>query len=78
MTTDDIELLAKGTTPGNMLKLYWRLKLQTFTILSILWTFVPVLRLGRSGLKDMGNKLASKLKPLLDIYDILVPSYARR
>ena len=67
LTIDDIQLLAKGRTLGNMLKLFWRLKGQTFTILGILWMFAPLLRLGPSGLKDMGNKLMSKWKPLLDL-----------
>ena len=68
LTIDDIQLLAKGRTPGNMLKLFLRLKGQTFTILAILWMFAPLLRLGPSGLKDMGNKLTSKWKPLLDLF----------
>jgi len=63
----DIQLLAEGRTRGKMLKLLWRLKGQTFTILGILWMFAPLLRLGRSGLKDMGNKLTSQLKPLLGL-----------
>ena len=68
LTIDDIQLLAKGRTLGNMLKLFWRLKGQTFTILGILWMFAPLLRLGPSGLRDMGNKLTSKWKPLLDLF----------
>lgn len=68
LTTDDLQLLAKGRTLGNMLRLFWRLKGQTFTILGILWMFAPLLRLGPSGLKDMANKLSSKWKPLLDLF----------
>jgi hypothetical protein len=68
LTTDDIQLLAEGRTPGNMLRLFWRLKGQTFTILGIVCTFMPLLRLGPSGLKDMGNKLTSRWKPLLDLF----------
>jgi hypothetical protein len=30
--------------------------------------FAPLLLLGPSGLKDMRNKLTSKLKPLLDLF----------
>ncbi len=67
LTIDDIQLLAKGRTIGNMLKLFWRLKGQMFTILGILWMFMPLLQLGPSGLKDIGNKLTSKWKPLLDL-----------
>jgi hypothetical protein len=59
--------LAKGRTIGNMLKLFWRLKGQTFTILGILWMFMPLLQLGPSGFKVRGNKLTSKWKPLLDL-----------
>jgi hypothetical protein len=68
LTIADIQLLAKGPKPGNMLKLLWRLKGQMFTILGILCMFMPLLRLGPSGLKDMGNKLTSKWKPLLDLF----------
>ena len=68
LTIDDIQLLVKGRTLGNMLRLFWRLKGQTFTMLGILWMFAPLLRLGPSGLKDMGNKLTSKWKPLLDLF----------
>ena len=68
LTIDDLQLLAKGRSLGNMLKLFWRLKGQTFTILSILYMFAPLLRLRPSGLKDMGNKLTSKWKPLLDLF----------
>ena len=68
VTIDDIQLLAQDRTPGNMARLLWRLKGQTFTILGMFWMFVPLLRLGPSGLKDMGNKLTSKWKPLLDVF----------
>ena len=67
LTIDDIELLTKGLTIVNMLKLYWRMKSQTFTILGITWMFLPLLQLGSSKSKDMGNKLTSKWKPLLDV-----------
>lgn len=68
LTIDDIQLLAQGRNLGNMLRLFWRLKGQTFTILGILWMFAPLLRLGPFGLKDMDNKLTSKWKPLLDLF----------
>ncbi|MFC1924602.1 hypothetical protein ACFLXA_04490 [Chloroflexota bacterium] len=67
LTIDDAQLLAQSPTLGNMLKFSWRLKGQMFTMLSILWMFAPFLRLGPSGLKDMGNKLTSQSKPLLDL-----------
>ena len=68
LTIDDIQLLAKGRSLGNMLKLFWRLKGQMLTILGILWMFAPLLRLEPSELKDMGNKMTSKWKPLLDLF----------
>ena len=68
LTTDDLQLLAKGRSPGNTLKLFWRLKGQMFTLLGIVWMFMPLLRLGPSGLKNMGSKLTSKWKPLLDLF----------
>lgn len=68
LTTDDIMLLAKGRSPGNMLKIGWRLKGQMLTIISILWMFGPLLRLGPSIINDMGNDLDSRTKPLLDVF----------
>lgn len=68
LTIKDVQLLAKGLTLGNMLGLFWRLRGQTFTILGILWMFAPLLLLGPSGLKDMGNKMTSRWKPLLDLF----------
>ena len=68
LTTNDIPLLAKGPNFVNMVKLIWRFKGQMSTILGIMWMFMPLLLLGRSGLKDMGNKLTSRWKPLLDIF----------
>jgi hypothetical protein len=68
LTIEDIQLMAKGRNLGNMLRLLWHLKGQMFTILGILWIFAPLLRLGPSGLKDIGNKLTSRWKPLLDLF----------
>jgi hypothetical protein len=68
LTTADIQLLAKGPSPGTTLRLFWRFKGQTFTLLSIVWMFMPLLRLGPSGLREMGNKLTSRWKPLLDLF----------
>jgi hypothetical protein len=68
LTTDDLQLLAKGRSRGNMLKLFWRFKGQMFTVLGIIWMFMPLLRLGPSGLKNMGSKLTAKWKPLLDFF----------
>ena len=68
LTTDDIQLLARGRSLGNTLRLFWRFKGQMFTMLGIVWMFMPLLRLGPSGLKDMRDKLTSRWKPLLDIF----------
>jgi hypothetical protein len=68
LTTDDIPLLAGGRSLGNTLRLLWRFKGQMFTMLGIVWMFMPLLRLGPSGLREMGNKLTSKWKPLLDVF----------
>jgi hypothetical protein len=68
LTVEDIQLLARGRSPGNMLRLSWRLKGQMFTILGILWMFRPLLLLGPASLKDMGHKLTSRWKPLLDLF----------
>ena len=67
LTTDDLQLVAEGRTLGNMLRLIWRLKSQLFTILRILLIFWPFLRLGPAELRDMGNKMKSHFKPLLDL-----------
>ncbi len=67
LAMDDLQLLAEGQTLGNMLRLVWRLKGQTFTILGILRMFGPLLRLGPAGLRDLRNKMASRFKPLLDL-----------
>ncbi|MFC1924804.1 2-hydroxyacyl-CoA dehydratase subunit D [Chloroflexota bacterium] len=67
LTIDDIQLLAKGRSLGNMLKLSWRLKRQMFTILRIFWMVRPLLRLRATISKDMGNQLTAKYKPLLDL-----------
>lgn len=66
LTVDDLQLLAEGQTLGNMLRLLWRLKAQIFTILRLLWMFVPFLLLGPGRLKDLGKKAATHFKPLLD------------
>ena len=68
LTADHIQLLAKGPGLGNALKLLWSFKGQMFTIISIMFMFMPLIKLGPSELKDMGNKLTEKWKPLLDIF----------
>jgi len=71
LTTDDILLLAKGRSRANTLRLLWRFKGQMPTMLGIVWMFMPLLRLGRSGLRNMGNKLTARWKPLLDLFSRL-------
>jgi len=67
LTVDDLRLMAGGQTPGNLLKLGWRLKGQAFTILGILPVFWPFIRLGPAELRDMRNRMAARFKPLLDL-----------
>jgi hypothetical protein len=67
LTIDNLQLLAEGQTLGNMLRLAWRLKGQTFTILGMVGLFWPLLRLGPAGLRNVGNKAAARFKPLLDL-----------
>ncbi|HYB06710.1 MAG TPA: hypothetical protein VEB87_00995 [Nitrososphaerales archaeon] len=70
LTCDDALLAAGGLTAGAMLKLLWRLKGQLFTMLRISWTFLPLLRLGRSEMKDMQDKLNAKTAPLLGLLGV--------
>lgn len=67
VTTDDLQLLARDRSRGGLLKLLWRLRGQALPLLSIAWMLAPLLRLGPSGLKDMGRNLTARWKPLLDL-----------
>lgn len=67
MTTDDLQLLVKDRSRGGVLRLLWRLKGQALSLLSIAWTLAPLLRLGPSGLRDLGHSLTARWKPLLDL-----------
>ena len=67
LTCDDALLAAGGMSAGAMLRLIWHLKGQLLTMLRISWTFLPLLRLGRSGLKDIQDKLNAKTAPLLGL-----------
>lgn len=67
LTIDDLQLLAEGRSLGNILRLVWRLKGQTFSMLSIFWMFGPLLRLGPAELHDLRNKMNARFKPLLDL-----------
>ena len=67
LTCDDALLAAGGMTAGAMLRLLWRLKGQLLTMLRISWMFLPLLRLGRSGLKDIQDKMNAKTAPLLGL-----------
>jgi hypothetical protein len=68
LTTVDLQLLAGGLTPGNMLKLFWRLKGQWGALLSMLPMVWPFIQLGPAELRDMGEKFSTRFKPLLDLF----------
>lgn len=67
LTTNEIQLLQEGQTPGNMLRLLWSLKRQLLTILGIMMLFLPFLLLGPSEIRDLRSKVASHFKPLTDL-----------
>ncbi len=67
MTTDDLRLLIGDRKPGSVLRLLWRLKGQTISLLGIAGMLAPLLRLGPSGLRDLGHSLTGRWKPLLDL-----------
>jgi hypothetical protein len=67
LTCDDALLAARGMNAGAMLRLLWHLKGQLLTMLRISWTFLPLLRLGRTGLKDIQDKTNAKTAPLLGL-----------
>ncbi len=59
--------MAEGVGARNALRLFWRLRGQWITMLSIMWGFMPLLRLGRSGMKDMQDKMNAKMEPLMGL-----------
>jgi hypothetical protein len=59
-----------GLTTSGVLRLLWYLKGRVFTLLRISWTFLPLLQLGRSGLKDIQDKMNAKTAPLLGLLGI--------
>ena len=67
LTVDEVQLAAGGMSLGSILKLIWRLKVQLFTILSIMWMFKPFLRLGPAELRDLRDKATMHFKPLFDL-----------
>jgi hypothetical protein len=67
LTYDDVTLAAGGLTLSGGLRIMWHLKGQLFTVLRISWTFLPLLRLGRSGMKDVQDKLNSTTAPLMGL-----------
>ncbi len=67
LTTREIQLFSEGRTPGNMFKLFWRLKGQMFTILNIMLGFWPLLMLGPAELRDMRNRMTLHFKPLFEL-----------
>lgn len=67
LAINDLQLLAGGITKGNILKLVWRLKGQLPALMSIYNLFTPLIKLGPSELKDMGEKLKIHFKPVIDL-----------
>lgn len=67
LTVDDVQLITQGFSLGILLRLAWRLKGQTFTILGMAPVFWPFIRLGPAELRDMGAKAKIRFKPLMDL-----------
>ena len=67
LKVDDLQVAATGLTFGNILRLFWRLKSQTFTLIGMSKPFLPLLLLPPKELKEMGNKLNTHMKPLIDL-----------
>ena len=68
LSTEDLQLLLDGLNLSTMSKLFISLKGQIPSMLRISMMFMPLLRLGPKGLKNMGNKMTAQFKPLLDIF----------
>ena len=67
LTVDDLQILANGLKLGSILKFAWRIKGQLFTLVGMMKTFWPLIRLGPGELKDLQNKAMTHFKPLLDL-----------
>lgn len=65
---DDTLLLAGGMGMRNGLKFFWRLRGQWITTFRIMSAFMPLLRLGRSGMKDVQDKMNAKFGPLSQLF----------
>lgn len=65
---EDAVLMAEGLGVRNLLRLFWRLRGQWITTLRIMWGFMPLLRLGRSGMKDIQDKMNARLGPLVRLF----------
>jgi len=63
LTIEDLRLL----TERRILRLFWRLKGQFGTFLSLAGMFVPFVLLGPGGLRDLQNKAKIHFKPLTDL-----------
>jgi hypothetical protein len=65
---DDAMILAEGMNARNALRFFWHLRGQWITTLRIMWGFTPLLRLGRSGMKDVQDKMNARMEPLLSLF----------
>ncbi len=65
---DDVMPLTKKINMRNIVRFFWHLRGQRVTMLRIVWTFTPLLRLGKPKIKDMQQKLNASLKPLLGMF----------
>jgi hypothetical protein len=63
LTLEDLQL-AQAKKYG---KLFWRLKGQTGTLLSMSGMFTPFILLGPGELKDLKNKAMTHFKPMMDL-----------
>jgi hypothetical protein len=63
LNINDMDLL----TEGRMGKFLWRNKGQIGTVLGLSGIFVPFIKLGPRGLKDLKNKALTHFKPILDL-----------
>jgi hypothetical protein len=65
---DDALIIAEGMGARNVLRLFWHLRGQWITMMRIMWGFMPLLRLGRSGMKDIQDKMNARMGPLLGLF----------
>jgi hypothetical protein len=63
LTVEDLQVI----TERRILKIFWRLKSQIGTLLSLFGMFAPFILLGPAELKDLKNKAKTHFKPMLDL-----------